>query len=414
VKAAEKTKTKDKGELKFLVADDMIGMRRTIRNMLRQLGYVRIIESGDGVSAWSKLAIDRVDVAIVDWNMPNMNGITLLRKTRQDDRLCDIPFIMVTAEVAEETIAEAAETEVDAYIIKPFVAKTLGEKIEQVLERKTNPSPLDTHLRMASVFAQAGQYNRATSELKTAMVVQPGSPRVYTAFGDLYRQRGMLDDAEKAYRKALLIEPKFMKAHDSLAAVLLRKGDGRRIIVALKEAVAVSPKSAARQVMLGKALLESGMTEEARKAFKHAVSVEPENTATRMEIGESLLEKNMDQEAAALFVAVSQTSPEDAHVYNRLGIAYRKQGKFQEAIAAYSRALEVDPQDEHIYYNLGRLYLEADMIADAEAQFRKALELNPDFPEVLEILREIGGEGGIPVGDEARNLAVSKHDGSKS
>lgn len=407
MKEAGKVKAKDKGDLKFLVVDDMIGMRRTIRNMLRQLGYVRIVEADDGVSAWNKLSIDRADVAIVDWNMPNMNGITLLKKTRQDDRLADIPFIMVTAEVAEETIAEAAETEVDAYIIKPFVAKTLEEKIEQVLERKKNPSPLETHLRRASVFAHAGQYNRATSELKTALVVQPGSPRVFTAFGDLYCQRGMLDDAEKAYKKALLIEPKFMKAHDSLAAVLLKKGDEKRVIAALKEAVAVSPKSAARQVMLGKVLLESGMTGEARKAFKCAVSAEPQNTAARMEIGEILLEKDMDQEAVELFASVSQINPEDVHVYNRLGIAYRKQGKFPEAIVEYKKALQIDPQDENLYYNLGRVYLEADMIADAKAQFLKALELNPGFPEVLKILREIEGKHDVQVSDAAQKIVVS-------
>jgi CheY-like chemotaxis protein/cytochrome c-type biogenesis protein CcmH/NrfG len=383
---------KNKGDLKILVVDDMISMRRTIRSMLRQLGYVHIIESDDGVSAWNRLSIDRFDVAVVDWNMPNMNGITLLKKTRQDERLSDIPFIMVTAEVAEETIAEAAETDVDAYIIKPFVAKTLEEKIEQVLERKKNPSPLDAHLRRALIFANAGQYNKATSELKTALIMQPNSPRVFTAFGDLYWLRGMLDDAEKAYKKALLIEPKFMKAHDSLAAVLMKKGDEKKIIAALKEAVAVSPKNAARQVMLGEALLENGMTGEARKAFKYAVSAEPQNTTVHMEIGEILLGKDMDQDAVELFSAVSKINPTDVHVYNRLGIAYRKQGKFQEAIVEYKKALEVDSGDEHLYYNLGRAYLESDMIADAKAQFQKALELNSDFPEVLEILREIEGK----------------------
>ncbi len=391
-------KTKEKGAMKFLVVDDMINMRRTIRNMLRQLGYERITECEDGVSAWNKLCIDRPDIAIVDWNMPNMNGITLLKKTRQEDRLADIPFIMVTAEVAEETIAEAAETDVDAYIIKPFVAKTLEEKIDLVLERRSNPSPLDTHLRLASIYAHAGQFNKATSELKTALIVQPNSPRVYTAFGDLYQQRGMLDDAEKAYKKALIIEPKYMKAHDSLAAVLIKKGDEKKIIAALKEAVAVSPKNAARQVRLGKALLGSDMAGEARKAFKYAVSSEPQNTAAQLEIAEIFLAQNMDHEAAELFAAVSQVNPEDVHVYNRLGIAYRKQGKFQEAIAEYTKALRVDPQDEHLHYNLGRAYLEAGRVADAKAQFRKALELNPEFPEVLEILREIeakqaGGAG---------------------
>ncbi|MHB9099280.1 MAG: response regulator, partial [Syntrophales bacterium] len=272
---ASTSKEREKARRRFLVVDDMVSMRRTIRNMLRQLGYENVVDADDGIDAWKKLVAERFDVAIVDWNMPNMNGITLLKKTRQEERLADIPFIMVTAEVDEATIAEAAETEVDAYIIKPFVAKVLEEKIEQVLERKKNPSPIETHLKLAYVYTNAGQYNKATSELKTALIIQPSSPRVFTAFGDLYRQRGMLDDAEKAYKKALLLEPKFMKAHDGLAGVLMKKGDANRLIAAMKEAVAVSPKNATRQVMLGKVLLEKGVMGEAEKAFKYAVIAEP-------------------------------------------------------------------------------------------------------------------------------------------
>jgi tetratricopeptide (TPR) repeat protein len=382
-------KERDKARMRFLVVDDMIGMRQTIRNMLRQLGYENVIDADDGVNAWRKLVAERFDVAIVDWNMPNMNGITLLKKTRQEERLADIPFIMVTAEVDEATIAEAAETEVDAYIIKPFVAKVLEEKIEQVLERKKNPSPIETHLKLAYVYTNAGQYNKATSELKTALVVQPNSPRVFTAFGDLYRQRGLLDDAEKAYKKALLIEPKFMKAHDGLAGVLMKKGDEKRLIAAMKEAVAVSPKNASRQVMLGKVLLENGMTGEAQKAFKYAATAEPHNSAAQMEIGEILLGKDMDKEAADFFAKVLKINPEDVHVYNRLGIAFRKQGKFMEAIDEYKKALLVDPQDENLYYNMGRAYLEAAVQEEAVVNFRKALECNPDFSEAVQILREI-------------------------
>lgn len=389
-------KTKEKSRMRILVVDDMVTMRRTIRNMLRQLGYVHIFEAEDGLSAWNRLSIDDIDVAIVDWNMPHMNGITLLKKTRQDERLSLIPFIMVTAEVAEETIAEAAETEVDAYIIKPFIAKTLEEKIDQVLERKRHPSPLDIHLRLAAVYANAGQFNKATGELKTALTIQPNNPRVFAAFGDLYRQRGMLDDAEKAYKKALLIEPKFMKAHDSLVEVLMKKGETNKVIAALKEAVSVSPKNASRQVFLGKVLLECGETNEAKKAFRYAVKVEPHNSAAQMEIGEILLGKDMTEEAVEIFSGVSKANPNDVHVYNRLGIAYRKQGKYAEAIAEYRKALEIDPSDDHLYYNLGRAYLEAGRRDEALSQFRRALELNPSFTEVREIISEMERDN-VPV-----------------
>ena len=129
---------KDPKEMRFLLVDDMSNMVRTVRNMLRHIGYQHTMEAEDGVSAWRVLKKNKIDFVIADWNMPNMTGIDLLRKVRLDSDLRDIPFLMITAEIAEETIAEAAETEVDGYIIKPFVAKVLGEKIKNILEKRNS------------------------------------------------------------------------------------------------------------------------------------------------------------------------------------------------------------------------------------------------------------------------------------
>ena len=323
---------KDKSQIRVLVVDDMINMRRTVRNMLRTLGYAHIIEAENGFAAWGKLSTTIIDLAIVDWNMPEMNGIELLRKARADDKISKIPFIMITAEIDEETIAEAAETEVDAYIIKPFVAKTLEEKMNAVLEKRENPSPTDTHLRLAQVFAGAGQFNKATDELRAALNINPNSPRVMVALGDLHNQRGMLDDAEKAYKKAISLEPKYARAYDGLADVYKKKGDTKKSIDAMKEAITKSPKNALRQTNLGKVLLERGMVEEAKVAFESAVKNEPKNTAIQAEIGEAFLAKGLGHEAAEQFESVLRANPNDVHTYNRLGIAYRKQGKVKEAI----------------------------------------------------------------------------------
>jgi tetratricopeptide (TPR) repeat protein len=380
---------KEKAQMKFLVVDDMINMRRTIRNMLRQLGYVHITEAEDGLDAWTKLATTKFDMAIVDWNMPRMTGVELLRKARADDRFANMPIIMITAEVDEGTITEAAETEVDAYIIKPFVAKILEEKIDAVMEKKESTSPLDTLLHLVKVYAGAGQFNKAIEQLRTALRLNPSSPLVYQALGDLSNQRGMLDDAEKAYKKAILLEPKFTRAYDGLAEVYTKKGDTKRSMMVMQDAVSKSPRNASRQTRLGKALLEQGMVKEAKAAFENAVKSEPGNLVMQSEMAESLLAQNLNDEAATLFKSVSMANPTDINVYNRLGIAYRKQGKFMEAIDEYKKALTVDPEDENLYYNLGTAYMSAKMVDNAIAQFNKALELFPDFKEAREALEKI-------------------------
>jgi tetratricopeptide (TPR) repeat protein len=379
----------ERAGLRILIADDLSSMRRTMRNMLNHLGYMHVVETQNGLEAWEKLATTKIDLAIVDWNMPQLTGVELLRKVRADAALGRLPFIIITGEIDEEIVAEAAETQVDAYIIKPFVAKTLEEKIINVLDSRKNSSPIDTHLLLSQVHASAGQFDTAMEELKKALNVNFQNPRIYFAIGDLYDRQGRLDDAEKAYRMAVALQARFARAYDGLANVYAKKGEIKKSIQAMKEAISRSPRNASRQMNLGKALLEGGMAEEAKAAFDNAVKVEPRNLTIKMDIGEMFLAKDMDHEAAELFEAVLKANPNDVHVYNRLGMAYRKQGKFLEAIEEYKKALKLDPSDENLYYNLGRAYMEARRNDDAMVQFIKALEIYPEFHEAREILVKI-------------------------
>jgi two-component system chemotaxis response regulator CheY len=118
--------------MKVLVVDDFPTMRRIVKNILRQLGINNISEAEDGVKASALLEIDRFDLIISDWNMPNMTGIELLRHVRGTERIKDIPFLMVTAEAQQENIIEAVKAKVSNYIVKPFTADTLNEKMEKI------------------------------------------------------------------------------------------------------------------------------------------------------------------------------------------------------------------------------------------------------------------------------------------
>lgn len=119
--------------MKILTVDDFSTMRRIIRNMLRQLGYNNIFEAEDGVTALGLLQREKVDFVISDWNMPNMSGLELLKAIRADDNLKAIPVLMVTAEALKENVVEAVKAGVNNYVVKPFTAETLKEKIDSIL-----------------------------------------------------------------------------------------------------------------------------------------------------------------------------------------------------------------------------------------------------------------------------------------
>ncbi|MFN3919292.1 MAG: chemotaxis response regulator CheY [Methylohalobius sp.] len=121
--------------MKILVVDDFSTMRRIIKNLLRELGFTNIAEADDGQTALPKLKAGDFDLLITDWNMPGMSGIDLLRAVRADEKLANLPVLMVTAEARRDQIIAAAQAGVNGYIIKPFTAATLKEKLEKIFER---------------------------------------------------------------------------------------------------------------------------------------------------------------------------------------------------------------------------------------------------------------------------------------
>jgi two-component system chemotaxis response regulator CheY len=120
--------------LRFLVVDDFSTMRRIIRNLLKELGFTNVDEAEDGVAALHKLRDAEFDFVISDWNMPNMDGLTLLQTIRSDPALKALPVMMVTAEAKKENIVAAAQAGASGYVVKPFTAATLDEKLNKIFQ----------------------------------------------------------------------------------------------------------------------------------------------------------------------------------------------------------------------------------------------------------------------------------------
>lgn len=122
-------------KIKILVVDDFATMRRIVKNILKQLGYENIEEAEDGAQGYNKLKSGGFGFVVSDWNMPNMDGLMLLKKVRSDPELKDIPFLMVTAEAEKEKVIEAIKAGVSNYIVKPFTAEVLKEKMDRIFEK---------------------------------------------------------------------------------------------------------------------------------------------------------------------------------------------------------------------------------------------------------------------------------------
>ncbi len=123
-------------KLKVLVVDDFPTMRRIVKNLLKQLGFENIDEAEDGAQALTKLKAGGYGLVISDWNMPVMEGIDLLKHVREDEALKALPFLMVTAEAEKDKVITAIKAGVDNYVVKPFTAEVLKEKLEKIADKK--------------------------------------------------------------------------------------------------------------------------------------------------------------------------------------------------------------------------------------------------------------------------------------
>lgn len=121
--------------MKILVVDDFPTMRRIIRNLLKDLGFENVDEAEDGAQGLEKLRNSTFELVVSDWNMPNMDGLEMLKNIRQDPALAKLPVLMVTAEAKKENIIAAAQAGANGYVVKPFTAATLEEKLNKIFEQ---------------------------------------------------------------------------------------------------------------------------------------------------------------------------------------------------------------------------------------------------------------------------------------
>lgn len=120
--------------IKVLIVDDFATMRRILKNILKQLGFKNLVEADDGTTAWDVLEGQQVDLIISDWNMPKMTGLELLKKVRASDKYAKIPFLMVTAEAQKQNVIEAVQAGVSNYVVKPFTAEAISDKLSKILK----------------------------------------------------------------------------------------------------------------------------------------------------------------------------------------------------------------------------------------------------------------------------------------
>ena len=180
--------------------------------MVRTLGFGEVLEADSGTKALEALSQKLVDLVLCDWNMPGLKGIDVLKYVRSREETRDLPFIMVTAEMSEATVAEAAESEVDDYMVKPFSLAELNTRIQRIIKVQEEISSIDLHLKQGVAYVATGQFKQASSEFKKAQLLNPKSPRILLEIGRLYMKQGLDGRALDYFERSVHFSPSFSKA----------------------------------------------------------------------------------------------------------------------------------------------------------------------------------------------------------
>ena len=310
--------------------------------LLNDLGYQNIEQTSDGAAAFHVLKRRRIDCIVSAWEMPQMNGLTLLKIISADEELYNIPFIIMTSSVSRTTVMEAGKYGVTSILVVPFTEEMLEHKIDAVFNppKDEKSEVVEDFFNMATRLTEEGKYNEALAVYRRMLDVYEDA-EVYYNIGHIKTAQEKYDEALIAFRKAVMINNLHAKAFKMMGEVYVHKGE----------------------------------PEEAEQYFKKA--------------GDIFLEREMDDEAEEAYKEVLKISPDTTNVYNSLGILYRRQHNYDEAIKQYRLAIKVDPDDENILYNLGRALLEAKKVEEAKTAFSQAVEVNPDFTEAHRMLKAI-------------------------
>lgn len=374
--------------MSVLIVDDSDGMRKSIRGMLKVLNYGNLFYfAADGKEGWDILRQEKIDLAIVDWNMPNMNGVELLGLIRENRKLRDMPVVMVTAEANQEIVAEAAESYIDAYILKPLTIQSLGDKINQVVNKVNNPSPMISHLKKARELEESGDIDGAILEAKRAIFEDNTSSRPVRELGYYYYKKGHMNEAKKWFMHAADMNKVDVFAFHYLGQIYLERNQIDKAAQCYNQAMNISPRHISRALDFGKILVKKGMQSKACKVFNKALELTDDPLGLHESLSDFCLEHELHAYAIDLMKFILKHLPDRSDLLLKIGRAYIHLEDYKQALPCF---LEADKKEENNIKTkllIAETYLALKQKLRAENVIKSILEIDQYHTEARTLLR---------------------------
>lgn len=377
-------------ELSILVVDDMKSMRLTLRKMLQNLNIgkkLRFAENGkEGLEVLKSAPFD---LAIIDWNMPVMNGITMLEEIRNDAKIRDISVIMVTAEAERDIVSEVAEVEIDGYLLKPFTLDALDKKVKAVIEKINNPDPLTIHRKQARELEEKGDYTAAIEQIKIALTYKPSASRLLRNLGLLHFKIKKNAIAEKCLLKAASANNQDIISRVYLADYYLKRNELQKAGDYYLQILSLSTRYNDKAYDIGKKLLKNGFRSLALDIFSKAIYRSKKQKVARETVIDICLSQNELEYPQTLLEEGIKDNPSNYDMIYKAGLIFQQAGDWEKALEYFVKV------DRHVRghieakLQIAKIYYMNQKILKADDYLNQILRIEPDHKEAIELRREL-------------------------
>lgn len=379
----------DLNTMTVVIADDIDSMCKSIRGMMKVLGYGKnYFLVHNGADALKIIHEQDVDLLIVDWNMPIMSGVELLERIREDEDLRDMPVIMVTAQANRDMVAEAGESDIDAYLLKPLTVKSLGDKIDAVVDKANNPPPMFYHLKKSRAYREAGDLDAAIAEAQLAMKADRLSSRPHREIGALYFLKSDYGTAEKWLLKASQMNRYDVFAAHLLGEIYLIRNDIDNAALYFEKAMQVSPRHVGRGISFGKALIQKGLVSRAIKVFDKTFALSNDDMELIEDVAFFCSDNKVYKYAIKLFESILSNQPERNDILIHLGSVMVQKGEIKKGIKYLVKAEKNNPNDTDVKIRLAKNYIAIGQMVRADKVLKAVLEINPKNRRARNLLKQ--------------------------
>lgn len=379
----------DYKKLSILVVDDMKSMRLTVRKMLKSLDIgTNLLFAENGRDGLKILNNSACDLAIIDWNMPVMNGIEMLENIRKQPALRDMPVIMVTAEAERDIVSEVAEVEVDGYLLKPLTLESLDSKIKAVVARINNPDPVTRYKKLARDLEEKGDYEAAIEQIRNALKIKPGASRLLRQMGLLHFKIQKNKIAEKCLLKAVSVNSQDTISRVYLADYYLKMDDLKKAGTYYLKVLQLSARYNDRAFDIGKKLLRHDNRSLALDIFSKVLIQSKNQNQTREHIIDICLEYNEYDFPKELLERAIKDNPSNYDMVFRAGKIFLQTGDWEKALSFFTKV------DRHVRghtdakLEIAKIYYMNRKIYKADDMLNQILRVHPDHEEALSLRRQ--------------------------